>query len=244
MADVVADAVNAAGSEALEAGANIAAAAADAAAAAAPAAAASASTSGASAVAMPALLLRAGTLISSLLCGGALPVRLPSVDECDPLLGCAILVIFLAPFIWNVLGRLEFYTGVLSSLFVRPRIGAAVLAVWIFCFSLYRDAVFFAAVEAQPKLPTLDTPMWHAVAGACGVAGATLVLTSFWRLGFYGTYLGDYFGVLMEEKVEGFPFSVVEHPMYDGSTMLFLAKSILYVACFFFGAQTVFIRDF
>lgn len=221
MADVVTDALNAAGADTLDASADLASAAADTV----PEAVAAA----ASTVPIPALLRHVGAFVSSQLCRGILPVRLIHVDECSPLLGTAFLVIFLAPLIWNVLGRLEFYTGILSSIFVRPKIAAGVLAVWIFCFSLYRDAVVFAALEAQPKLASMDTPGWHVLAGVCGVVGATLVLTSFFRLGFYGTYLGDYFGILMDEKVEGFPFSVVEHPMYDGSTMLFLAKAILYV---------------
>eukprot|EP00168_Porphyra_purpurea_P012269 TRINITY_DN3213_c0_g1_i5.p3 TRINITY_DN3213_c0_g1~~TRINITY_DN3213_c0_g1_i5.p3 ORF type:complete len:100 (-),score=40.97 TRINITY_DN3213_c0_g1_i5:268-567(-) len=47
-----------------------------------------------------------------------------------------------------------------------------------------------------------------------------------WRLGLTGTYLGDYFGILMPARVTGFPFSWTSAPMYDGSTLLFLAKAI------------------
>lgn len=34
--------------------------------------------------------------------------------------------------------------------------------------------------------------------------------------------------MLMDEKVEGFPFSVVRAPMYVGSTMSFLGTTLLY----------------
>lgn len=34
-----------------------------------------------------------------------------------------------------------------------------------------------------------------------------------WRLGVVGTYLGDYFGILMEERVTAFPFNVMDDPM-------------------------------
>ena len=49
-----------------------------------------------------------------------------------------------------------------------------------------------------------------------------------WALGVTGTYLGDYFGILMESKVEGFPFNVTGAPMYWGSTMCFLGTSLWY----------------
>jgi hypothetical protein len=48
-----------------------------------------------------------------------------------------------------------------------------------------------------------------------------------WALGVTGTYLGDYFGILMDAKVEGFPFNVTSAPMYWGSTMSFLGYSLL-----------------
>jgi len=53
-----------------------------------------------------------------------------------------------------------------------------------------------------------------------------LVLTSMYALGITGTYLGDYFGILMEEMVTGFPFSVTGSPMYWGSTMSFLGTAL------------------
>jgi phosphatidylethanolamine N-methyltransferase len=49
-----------------------------------------------------------------------------------------------------------------------------------------------------------------------------------WALGITGTYLGDYFGILMDSMVEGFPFNVTSAPMYYGSTMSFLGTAIWY----------------
>jgi len=59
------------------------------------------------------------------------------------------------------------------------------------------------------------------------MAGMVFVLSSFYRLGITGTFLGDYFGILMKEKVTGFPFIVLENPMYMGSTLAFLGRSLL-----------------
>jgi methylene-fatty-acyl-phospholipid synthase len=47
-----------------------------------------------------------------------------------------------------------------------------------------------------------------------------------WALGLTGTYLGDYFGILMDTMVSGFPFNVSSCPMYLGSTLSFLATSL------------------
>ena len=49
-----------------------------------------------------------------------------------------------------------------------------------------------------------------------------------WALGVTGTYLGDYFGILMDKMVTGFPFNVTSAPMYYGSTMSFLGTAILF----------------
>jgi phosphatidylethanolamine/phosphatidyl-N-methylethanolamine N-methyltransferase len=58
--------------------------------------------------------------------------------------------------------------------------------------------------------------------------GNVLVLSSTWALGITGTFLGDYFGILMDDMVTGFPFNVVKSPMYYGSTMSFLGTALLY----------------
>lgn len=47
-----------------------------------------------------------------------------------------------------------------------------------------------------------------------------------YALGVTGTYLGDYFGILMDEKVEGFPFNITGAPMYWGSTCSFLGTAL------------------
>ena len=57
-------------------------------------------------------------------------------------------------------------------------------------------------------------------------AGQTFVITSTWSLGITGTFLGDYFGILMDSRVEGFPFNVLRDPMYVGSTMCFAATAL------------------
>ncbi|KAK4813388.1 hypothetical protein QYF61_004725 [Mycteria americana] len=38
---------------------------------------------------------------------------------------------------------------------------------------------------------------------------------------------GDYFGILMEAKVTSFPFSILDNPMYWGSTAVYLGWSLM-----------------
>jgi hypothetical protein len=64
------------------------------------------------------------------------------------------------------------------------------------------------------------------------MVGQTFVLSSTWILGITGTFLGDYFGILMDHRVEGFPFNVLENPMYVGSTMCFLATALWWLGSF------------
>ncbi|XP_038619804.1 phosphatidylethanolamine N-methyltransferase isoform X1 [Tachyglossus aculeatus] len=86
---------------------------------------------------------------------------------------------------------------------------------------------FTRAMTSQPKLEGLDClAAYHMGLAILGV-GVIFVLSSFLALGFVGTYLGDYFGILMDAKVTKFPFNVLDNPMYWGSTANYLGWSIM-----------------
>ena len=38
--------------------------------------------------------------------------------------------------------------------------------------------------------------------------------------------MGDYFGVLLSERVTGFPFNIVDDPMYWGSSLVYLGIAL------------------
>jgi phosphatidylethanolamine/phosphatidyl-N-methylethanolamine N-methyltransferase len=82
------------------------------------------------------------------------------------------------------------------------------------------------ALDDQPFFVESSSPINQFVCLVLFVIGSTLVLSSFWVLGITGTYLGDYFGILMKEKVMGFPFNVCENPMYTGSVLNLLAAAL------------------
>jgi methylene-fatty-acyl-phospholipid synthase len=102
-------------------------------------------------------------------------------------------------------------------------------------------------MKAQPTLPALDTPLNGYVSLALIVVGMQFVFTSFWALGFNGTFLGaprqairyfscfpahfaraagDYCGILMTARVTGYPYTLLDNPMYVGSTMAFLGRAL------------------
>lgn len=102
------------------------------------------------------------------------------------------------------------------------------LAATIFSLGLFRDFLYERALRHQPTHPLLDTDTVTYAGYALIVAGNVLVITSTLRLGITGTFLGDYFGILMDGIVTGFPFSVTSAPMYHGSTMSFLGAALVY----------------
>lgn len=157
------------------------------------------------------------------------PYHLLYLNLHDILFWQTFLVILLHPVLWNCIARFEYHTRFISRAFVKPKNGVIALAIWIILVGLYRDILFNMVTERQDKVAELSTLPFRALGVVSIALGLVLVVMSFIRLGFFGTYLGDYFGILMEEKVTGFPFDIFTHPMYDGSTLIFLGKALLYV---------------
>ncbi|TIB93895.1 PEMT-domain-containing protein [Wallemia mellicola] len=143
-------------------------------------------------------------------------------DFKQPSLWIVIASIVFNPLFWNIL-----LTKLAGG---RPYLGCYLLAVTIFSLGILRDHLFQSALAEQPNLaPHPYYPTAHVyVALALFLSGQILVITSMLALGVTGTYLGDYFGILMSHRVTSFPFNVVEDPMYIGSTLCFFGTSIWY----------------
>ncbi|KAG8950724.1 Phosphatidyl-N-methylethanolamine N-methyltransferase [Tulasnella sp. 424] len=82
--------------------------------------------------------------------------------------------------------------------------------------NLYHDALKY-----QTKYDIIPYDIAKPLAVALFGFGQLLVLTSTHLL-----YLGDYFGILMDHRVEGFPLNIMRDPMYNGSTMCFLGTAL------------------
>ncbi|KAK9450832.1 phospholipid methyltransferase-domain-containing protein [Limtongia smithiae] len=133
------------------------------------------------------------------------------------------------PTFWNIAARLEYKTHILTKCaFGNPRWGCYALAVTIFSLGIIRDLLYERALKEQPVLEYLDHTYVKAMAVGTFAYGNILVLSSMWALGVTGTYLGDYFGILMSERVTGFPFNLTDNPMYYGSTLSFLGTALYF----------------
>lgn len=133
-----------------------------------------------------------------------------------------IITTALIPFSWNLVARAEYNHQFLSRHFRSKKTACYFLAATIFTASLLRDWLFAFAISHQP-----DTPLgaFRYLAFLLFPCGSILVGSSMYRLGIINTYLGDYFGFLLDAPITSFPFNLPS-PMYNGSSMLFLASAI------------------
>ncbi|CAD2213561.1 Phospholipid methyltransferase, putative [Angomonas deanei] len=148
-----------------------------------------------------------------------------------PSIGIAALGISGLPTAWNIVARNEYRRHTIEKTVKSKKVGAYLLAAAIFVGSGVRDYLFKRAVDLNKDVTlTSNTTAQHTLTytGYGLLAfGSVLVVSSFLRLGITGTYLGDYFGILMDEMVTAFPFSHFENPMYLGATLNFLGTSLV-----------------
>ncbi|THY14562.1 phospholipid methyltransferase [Aureobasidium pullulans] len=171
------------------------------------------------------------------------------VDLGQPMFWLSVASIVFNPTFWNTAARSEYHNKTITKLFGGNSLyGCYALAVTIFTIGIIRDSIdntrfeesptydrctadldfssYERALRTQPMHPLLTGPVSNALALALFTSGNILVLTSMYALGITGTYLGDYFGILMDEMVTGFPFNICSAPMYYGSTLSFLGSAL------------------
>ncbi|KAJ3397327.1 Phosphatidyl-N-methylethanolamine N-methyltransferase [Lobulomyces angularis] len=105
----------------------------------------------------------------------------------------SVIITCLIPFTWNVIARNEYKYQSFSKFFPSRRFANYVLAFSIFTSSLYRDYLFKIAVDEQSEWAVLHQVKFLSI--PLFLVGNVLVLSSMWKLGVSGTYLGDYFGI-------------------------------------------------
>nr|XP_019938292.1 PREDICTED: phosphatidylethanolamine N-methyltransferase [Paralichthys olivaceus] len=152
---------------------------------------------------------------------------LKNIAFCDSSFCIAIIAIIFNPLFWNVVARWEHRTRRLSRLFGSPYLGCYCLGFIIILLNVYRSHSMTVAMKSQARWDVMDrTEVFYTGVALMGL-GTLLVVSSFLALGFTGTFLGDYFGILMDEKVTGFPFNIIENPMYWGSTANYLGLALI-----------------
>ncbi|XP_048221562.1 phosphatidylethanolamine N-methyltransferase isoform X2 [Perognathus longimembris pacificus] len=152
------------------------------------------------------------------------------VDPSDPSFVAAVLTVAFNPLFWNVVARWEQKTRKLSKSFGSPYLACYSLGCVILLLNFLRSYCFTQAMLKQSKMEGLDNPTAYCLGLVLLGAGVLLVLSSFFALGFTGTFLGDYFGILKEARVTTFPFNVLDNPMYWGSTINYLGWAIMHAS--------------
>ncbi|KAG8521848.1 Phosphatidylethanolamine N-methyltransferase [Galemys pyrenaicus] len=123
--------------------------------------------------------------------------------------------------------RWEHKTRKMSKAFGSPYLACYALGGAILLLNILRSHCFTQAMLSQPKMESLDHPVAYCVGLVLLGTGSLFVLSSFLALGFTGTFLGDYFGILKEARVTTFPFNILDNPMYWGSTANYLGWAIM-----------------
>lgn len=154
------------------------------------------------------------------------------IDFSQKLLWLNLLQIPLSPFLWNVIGRTQYQTKFLTNYFKGNKLHACyAIFVWVFTQSLIRDFVYGLVILNQPQVGFMSSLPFKLAGVISNLIGWTFTLSSMYRLGITGlffsqhfffsqipiittitgTYLGDYCGILMKERVKGFPYNVSFH---------------------------------
>ncbi|KAF2842443.1 phosphatidylethanolamine N-methyltransferase [Patellaria atrata CBS 101060] len=129
--------------------------------------------------------------------------------------------------VYSIAARQEYHNKTITKLFNNnPRHGCYTLAATIFTLGIIRDLIYERALRPQPPPPPLQSPTIQHTGTALFLTGNLLVLSSMYALGLTGTYLGDYFGILMDAPVTSFPFNLTSAPMYQGSALSFLGSAL------------------
>ncbi|KAF8211477.1 phospholipid methyltransferase-domain-containing protein [Mycena galopus ATCC 62051] len=148
------------------------------------------------------------------------------VDLSQPSLYVCLVSITASPLGWNLIGRNEYKNQTLTKL-IGGRISCTILGTAIFLAGLLRDVLYRIALHDQPQFP-LPYAVQTMLAWIIFGIGNFLVAVSYFRLGFYGTFCGDYFGILKEERVTKFPYNILDNPMYVGAKMCFVGAALWY----------------
>uniref|UniRef100_A0A3B3ZMV6 Phosphatidylethanolamine N-methyltransferase n=1 Tax=Periophthalmus magnuspinnatus TaxID=409849 RepID=A0A3B3ZMV6_9GOBI len=134
-------------------------------------------------------------------------------------------------FLYNItyifVARWEHSTRRLTALFGSPYVACYSLGFIILLLNVCRSHSMTVAMKTQPRWEVLEQTEVYYTGVVFMMAGTVLVVSSFLALGFTGTFLGDYFGILMDEKVTGFPFNLIDNPMYWGSTANYLGLALI-----------------
>ncbi|XP_023572003.1 phosphatidylethanolamine N-methyltransferase-like isoform X1 [Octodon degus] len=152
------------------------------------------------------------------------------VDPLDLSFMAAVLTIASNPFLWNVAARWEHRICKLSSALRSPHLACYSPGGIIQLLSVLHSRCFTQAMLSQPKTEGLNNTTTYLLGLALLGVGTVSVLSSFFTLGFTGSFSGDYFRILKETRGTTFPFSILDNPRYWGSTANYLGWTLMHTS--------------
>jgi phosphatidylethanolamine/phosphatidyl-N-methylethanolamine N-methyltransferase len=154
------------------------------------------------------------------------------IDFYDKTSWLSAFMIIICPVTWNLIARWEFHTKVFTKIAGDNRLAADIFAHILIEMGILRNYLFKRAIEGQMGYPFFEEYKIYAVFLGYSLVtfGTIIVLMAYYRLGIHGIYYGDYFGILMKEKVTAFPYNFLENPLYVGSSSIFLGLTIAYIS--------------
>ena len=130
------------------------------------------------------------------------------------------------PLFWSIGGRIEYHTKIFSKIFQgNSKYANNVFAGIAIILSIFRNYYLVKSLIISPRiyLQSIDAEIIiTSIAVLIFLIGCSFVFGAYYRLGISGTYYGDHFGIVMDEKIESFPFNVTDHPMYNGAITIYL----------------------
>lgn len=149
------------------------------------------------------------------------------ISTSDPLFQLSAFFMVFNPIFWNLTAQGEYRLNLISGCVAgHKKFACIVLGIVIFALGIYRDVLFHEMMGKQPVYPADETLCMYVGWGLIAV-GQVLNLAVFYRLGLFGVYLGDYFGIfVLDAPVTAFPYNITADPQYWGSAMTFLGDAI------------------
>jgi phosphatidyl-N-methylethanolamine N-methyltransferase len=90
---------------------------------------------------------------------------------------------------------------------------------WVFKGLQFSVFIAWCAIHAgEFPIPVLSDPVVVGLVAVLVIAGQTLVIATFYRLGRTGVFFGDQLGYAVR-RCEDFPFSMLAHPQYVGTLL-------------------------
>ncbi|CAH1800184.1 unnamed protein product [Owenia fusiformis] len=148
------------------------------------------------------------------------------IDLDDWNLWMTIVCMALSPTWWFVSARFEYHTRYITKLFGNKYTACYVTGVITLALDCIRDWRYHILMAEQPKWAVLQNDTVEAIGNGLTIFGLVMVLSTWYQMGYTGILYGDYFDILKNERVTGFPYNVFNDPQYLAFNIVTFGTSV------------------